>query len=806
MYLSLIQLKNYNRILLYYKKAALDIMKKRIITITFFIGILSFSLWSQVAMGKWRTHFAYNSVSQIAQSDTKIYAVSEGALFSVDKQDGGLEFYSKLSGLNGANISRIKFDTFNKQLLIIYTNGNIDVLGEGGVTNIPDLYNKQMSASKDVNQIRFYQNSAYLACNFGIIVLNLQKKEVADTYYIGPNASEVKVLNTTIHNGTIYALTASTIFKASISETHLVNYEFWSSTIGLPGSGDFQSINSFNGFLFLLRGGKLYKQANDNTWSSFVPELTVTDFNVSNGSMNIFASNSVYLVDNQLVIKTVSDIGILSDAEYDAKANTYWFAANNSGVISYNQSNSSSPTLSYYKPAGPGVNIPWSMIFGGKKLFVVPGGRWGAQYEREGVIMIYEDGVWSNIYASKIQGQTGQRFLDLMNVAVDPTDNKHFYVTSFGSGLYEFRDTTLVKWHNVTNSTLETIIPAAPYDYTRIDGAVCDNQGNVFLANSSVSTGIQLLQTDGTWKKLNYSGAALKPTLGSMLISNQNPNQKWVTAVRSTTGLFVFDDKGTITDLSDDKSIFLSSFIYPQTDKNNRTVNVSFNPSSVLSIAQDKNGVIWVGTDSGPYLFSNLSNVYNTDYTCTRVKIPRGDSTQLADYLLDNEKVKSIAIDGANRKWIGTETSGVYLMSENGQQTLQHFTVSNSPLLSNDILSIAINPLTGEVFFGTGQGIVSYQSDASEAGNTFGDVYAYPNPVREGYTGVITITGLVANTQVKITDLNGNLVCQTISNGSIAIWDGKDVHGRKVSTGVYLAICASADGTQSTITKILVIN
>jgi hypothetical protein len=215
---------------------------------------------------------------------------------------------------------------------------------------------------------------------------------------------------------------------------------------------------------------------------------------------------------------------------------------------------------------------------------------------------------------------------------------------------------------------------------------------------------------------------------------------------------------------------------------------------------------VWVGTDQGPLLFHNPLKAFDADFTCSRVKIPRNDGTSLADYLLVNEKVKAIVVDGANRKWIGTESSGVYLMSENGQETIKHFTVSNSPLLSNDILSIAINPISGEVFFGTGNGIVSYQSDASEGGNTFGDVYAYPNPVREGYTGVITITGLVQNSQVKITDLNGNLVCETVSNGSIATWDAKDIHGRKVSTGIYLAVCVNADGTQSSITKILIIN
>jgi hypothetical protein len=790
--------------------------RRRIFSPKFLLIICLFSISgfssAQLAMGKWRTHFAYNSVSQIAQSDNKIFAVSEGALFSVDKLDGGVEFYSKLSGLNGADISKMEYDKNSKQLLIIYTNGNMDIMSSGGIFNIPDLYNKQMSASKNVNQIMFYQDKAYLSCDFGIIVLNIQKKEIADTYYIGTNASEVKVLSTTIHNGQIYALTSSTIFSASISDPNLVNYASWKLVSNLPGFGDFQMINSFAGSLFLLRGGKMYQQSSDNTWTAYLPNLTVTNFNTNNGRMNIFLANSVYLVDDQMNVKDIANLGTISDAEYDIQNNTYWFAANSFGVISYLQNGTNTPTISYYKPDGPAVNLPWSMTFAGQKLFVVPGGRWGAQNNQPGSIMNFDNisGNWKNINAPDIQSQTGQKFLDLMNVAVDPTtnptDSAHYFVTSYGSGVYEFKGTKLIHWYNQVNSTLETIIPGDPYNYIRVDGAVVDKQGNLFVANSGVSDGIQLRLADGTWKKMSYTVASQMPTLGSILISNQNPNQKWVIAVRSQTGLIVFDDNGTLNNMSDDKSIYLKQFIYPETDKNNHPVLNAFTPSSVRCIAQDKNGVIWVGTDQGPFLFSNLSNVFNSDYTCSRVKIPRNDSTGLADYLLSTENIKSIAIDGANRKWIGTESSGVYLMSDNGQQTIQHFTVSNSPLLSNDILSIAINPVTGEVFFGTGQGIVSYQSDASEAGDSFGDVYAYPNPVRQDYNGVITITGLVANTQVKITDLNGNLVCQTVSNGSIATWDGKDVHGRKVSTGIYLAICVNSDGTQNAITKIMVIN
>ena len=778
-------------------------MKKKIFITGFLLIVFACSIWSQVAMGKWNTHFAYNSVSQIAQSENKIYAISNGALFSVDKLDGNTEFYSKLSGLNGSDITRIDYDSTNKELLIIYSNGNIDLMSAAGVSNIPDFFNKQISKSKNVNQIQFYNNKAYLSCDFGIIVLNMQKKEVADTYYIGPNASEVKVLNTTINNGTIYALTASTVFIASVTNQQLVNYAAWSAMTGLPGSGDFQKIGSFGGQLILLRGGYLYKQETNNLWTPVLPTVSVSDFNVTSTSLNVFTPNTVYLVNNLFQAVPVSNIGTISDAEYDSQNNTYYFAANSQGIISYKQTSTETPVINYFKPNGPAVNSPWDMTFSGKKLFVVPGGRWEFLLH-PGYVMMFENNVWTNISHNAIEANTGVVCTDLIATAIDPKDNSHFFAASYSSGLYEFKNNTFYKYHNFTNSTIENLFGS--YQYQMMGGCTYDQDGNLWLLNENVKNGIKVYLADGTWTQLTYPGVDNKPSMGKLIISNLNKNQKFIYSARYPIGLCAFDDNGTIKDQSDDKSAFISPFTFPEQDNNGLTKLVSIIPRVVNCIAQDKNGVVWVGTDVGPFLFNNLSKIYEADYTCSRVKIPRNDSTNLADYLLVNENITAIAIDGANRKWIGTNSSGVYLMSENGQQTIQHFTLSNSPLLSNTILSIAINPVTGEVYFGTDQGIVSYQSDANEAGSTFGDVYAYPNPVRQGYTGVITITGLMDKTQVKITDITGNLICETISNGSIATWDGKDVHGRKVSTGIYLAICANTDGTQSTITKILVIN
>ena len=756
---------------------------------------------AQVAMGKWRTHLAYNSVSQIAQSLNNIYAVSEGALFSVSKEDADIQFYSKMSGLSDANIARIDYDKTNNQLLIIYLNGNIDIMQSFGVNNIPDLRNKQMSSSKAVNEVLFQDNSAYLSCDFGILLLNMTKQEITDTYIIGTNSTEIKVLSTAIHNNKIFAVTPAAIYSADANNPNLVNYEFWNNTTGFPGSGSYQKMFTFAGKLHLLRNGKLHKQENDNSWTPLLSAINITTINVSDGKIIAGdGTNSLYILNESFELSTQNLISS-PDVEYDIDNDTYWMAGAALGVISFKLQNGSEPLTNYYKPLGPAVNIPWSMTFAGEKMFMVSGGRWAGQYDRIGQIMIFENGVWTNIDGGLIASLTGKYALDFVNVAVHPDDDSHFFVTSYGTGLYEFKNNEFYKHHDHINTygVIETVIPANPYRYIRLDGAVFDKDKNLLFANNHSTSAIKILLSSGEWFALNYPKAN-HPTLGKIIISNLNPNQKWIPSARFSPGIFIWDDKGTLTDQSDDENIFLSSF----NDIDN--VGSKITPTNFFCLEQDKNGVFWAGTDIGPLLFYNPSRAFDEDYTCSRVKIPRNDGTGLADYLLQNEKVKAIAIDGANRKWIGTETSGLYLMSENGQETIQHFTSSNSPLLSDNIMSLAINPVSGEVFIGTSNGLVSFQGDAAEGSNIYDNVYAYPNPVRENYNGIITITGLIAKTQVKITDLNGNLIYQTVSNGSIATWDGKDVHGRKVSTGIYMAICANEDGTQSTITKIMVIN
>lgn len=759
---------------------------------------------AQLAMGQWQTHFAYTSVSQIAQSENKVFGLSEGSLFSVDKRDENVEYYSKISGLSGTQVSCMEYDYETETLVIVYSNGNIDLLRSGGVENIPDLYNKSMTASKEVNSIYFHDGKAYLACKFGIVVLNLAKKEIAETYYIGDAASEVEVLTITVSGGYIYANTGTDVYQADVSDRHLINYENWHKMTGLPGTGTIVQVHTFNDELLLIRGSFLYRRTN-GVWQQVSDAVFTRVY--SNDNILLAYSDVVYRFDTTYAYSYLPETAGVQDAEYDSNADLYWFAAGEQGMMCYNARTQSKNN---YIPNGPQVNTPYRLQFSGKKLFMVQGGRWASQYNLPGYVMMYENGEWTNIWdgvwstqeKKYIHTKTGLPIVDFMDIAIDPNDNTHFYVTSYGAGLFEYRNNQFYAQYTHDNSSLETIYPAGTwlqqYGYIRLDGIVYDADGNLWIANSSSNTALKVLSANGKWLSLGVGDLMNKPTLGSLLISSENKNHKWINSVRSAPGILVFDDNGTLEETSDDKAVFMAEFF----DQDNNSIK----PEIVYCMAQDNDGAIWIGTDVGPLVFPNPNNIFDGTNSCTRIKIPRNDGTNLADFLLEKEEIKSIAIDGANRKWIGTGASGVYLMSADGQETIQHFTTANSPLTSNDILSIAINPVTGEVFIGTGSGLLSYQSDAAKGGDGFGYIYAYPNPVREDYTGVITITGLVDNTIVKITDVAGNLVYETRSNGSLAVWDGKNKSGRKVSTGVYLAICLSEDGSERGTTKILVIN
>ncbi len=765
-----------------------------------YITIVSCVLWSmnsaaQLPMQGWKLHTAYNNVTRVEMSEDKVFGLSEGALFAVDKEDLSMSYYNRLTGLSGTNIADIYYDDAHNTLIIAYVNGYVDLLQNNEVTTVPDLYNAALTLSKEVNNIYVYGERAYLSMDFGIVVLNLRRHEVADTYYIGENAAQMEIRGTTIMGDTIYAATDSTIYTASLKD-NLVDYSYWKERKNLPAKGAIQQITTYNDELCLTIDSALYCW-NQTGWTRPVLGTSkIQRMRVSGGKLLALCKEGTWMID-QDGINLHQIFFRAPDAVYDNATNTGWYAYQTNGIGCFKFQTSE---LSSYLPSGPLTNTAYRMRFNGERLYIVPGGYAGVPYLRDGAFMIYENNQWMNFETGSLREAIGfNRLIDFCDIIGSPTDPNHFYVASYGNGVLEFKDNKFHQWYYSINSPLNNLIPGQEQTYTRVDAFAFDSKGNLWMQDNSTS-GIKILTPDGKWIALSNAAGQRHSRMKNLIIDNQRENIKYVFSCYQSAGIGILDDNGTLEYEGDDKAVYVNGWI----DDDGKSVT----PNYMWCAAQDHNGVLWAGTEAGVLKFTSPRDLLHSN-RCSRIKIPRNDGSGLADYLLGEEMISAIAVDGANRIWFGTESSGAYLMDLSDPQdivTVHHYTQENSPLPSNNILSIAINPVTGEVFFGTGGGLVSYQSDAAEGKEDYSSAYAYPNPVRENFDGVITIVGLMRDTQVRITDNGGNLVYETKSNGGIAVWDGKNGKGERVSSGVYFAMCVTEDGTNKTLVKILVMN
>lgn len=747
--------------------------------------------WTYGNMHLWRAHSAYSIIDEVAVMKEKVFALSNHSLFAVDKQSEELSYYSRLTGLNGAVISTIGYNPALNLLLVCYENGQIDVINaKDEIENIPDLYLKQANFSKIVNSIYMYENTAYLAMDFGILVLDMKKREIKDTYIIGKDASEVNIKDITILGDSIYAVSPQLLYSAALSDP-LSDYAYW-QTQSLPNGQEATALSAHKQQLYIIRDAVLWSR-NGGQWHKHSTTFAAKDLCQTNQELFILPKDKdgVAIVGTDLSLQW-QEMGIISDIQSDG--NSLWFALDKYGLMRGSDRQT-------FLPDGPINNTAYRMRFFGDRLYIVPGGRWATQNKTPAEIMFYENDSWVNISHSQINEACNATILDLMNVAQDPKDKDHYFVTSFGSGLLEMYRDEVIKLYTPSNSSLTSAVDKHPELYTRTDGAMFDNQGYLWVLNTSATNNIHIIDANGnTIAKYNlYSDGVRVPlyTPGEILVDHRNPTWKWIPLCRYNTGLILLQDNGTPTDPTDDKVTYHTEWY----DQNGKLVL----PESIFSLAQDRDNTMWVGTNKGLFLIPATID-FTTSNRCERVIIGRNDGTQLGDYLLENEQINSIVVDGGNRKWIGTASSGVFLLSPNGEETIEHFTSENSPLPSNNVLSIAIQESTGEVFFGTGQGLVSYMSDAIEPATDFNEIYAYPNPVHPNYKGLITVRGLMANTQVRIVDANGNLVTNIPSNGGEAIWDMTNAQGDRVATGIYTILCNTADGSGHGTTKILIMN
>lgn len=739
------------------------------------------------SMQQWKLHFCYSNPTEIAASDKAVYASAGGSLFSIDRADLSITYWNKATGLNGNAVTHIAYDRQSEELVIAYEDGRMDLLDkDGDVTQMPDLYMKAGSMAMDIHCITPGSKATYVGTSFGVLAINTHKAEVADTYYIGDEAGAVEVQQIVELHDSLFVFSYNKLCKAAIRD-NLVDYTYWSSET-LPCE-EVQAAGVWNDAIYTLQEGLLYRREG-NSWQLVRPE-SFQWMHVYDGQLLLNADAGLFQLKENDELVGLTTRYRRNDAIYTN--GEYWLAETKYGLIRLGTNGDD-----YFHTEGPNSNFGYCMYAVHDQIYVATGGRWAAQFVRPGRINIYDGTSWRGIDPEQIGSAVGVPAYDISSLGIDPQDPGHFFAAAYGRGVYEFRDYTAVKRYTPSNSTIrEATEGINPELYTFVDGATMDAEGNLWvLNNTTVGQPLHILTPYGQWFALPlYSGGQnqqlITPT--GIWTDKRNSQRKWLMAQRSEPKLILLDDGGTPTLSGDDRCIARSSFV----DQNGNTLT----PAHFRCWAQDATNRIWIGTEKGILLIDPKTDFF-TSNACKRIIIPRNDGTGLGDYLLGDEQINCIAVDGGNRVWIGTGNSGLYLM-EDDTITVAHFTENNSRLPSNTIQSIAIMSKTGEVFVGTDKGIASYRSDASEPQATMSEAYAFPNPVRPDYGGVVSITGLMESTTVNIIDESGNLVCKTKSHGGTAVWDLKLPDGRRATPGVYTAMCNAVGG--HTVVKILVI-
>lgn len=747
---------------------------------------------AQIAIGQWREHLSFKSAVDLCEADDKIYCAGGSNLFSYNKSDASVERYSKINGLSDIGVTKVAFDKKRKIVIIAYANANVDLIKDGKIINIADIKRKSILGSKSINNILVQDDYTYLSCGFGIIVLDLDKSEIKDTYYIANNNPSVNDL--LLFNNIYYAATSTGVYSAPKSNPNLSNPANWQIEPGLPVA-NYSSLAIFNDSLLVNRpnatSGKIYKKAfNSVIWSDYISGAQIQLIKNYDNKLYVIFPYGISVLD---VTKTQVNYFGNAYGYYNAapkniildKDGIIWIADSRQGLIK----NPEPFYFTFPTPSGPFSNNVYAMSFTKTTLWTAPGGHddaWINLYNQEG-ISGFIDNEWQHKSGDE------QDVFDIFEAKQDPENDKRIFASSWGKGLAQYSTSTdtPVVIYNSTNSTIKqwNLNPG----FYGVSGFDFDEQGNLWVANAYTSSLINVLKTDGKWKAYNTNVIPeLNGVLTGKIIATQS-SQKWVLLPRQGGGILVFDDNGTLDDVTDDKIKKL----------NFSAGSGGITGSEVYAIAEDKNGEIWVGTEKGVCVFYSPSLVFtNENFDAQQIKIEQDGNIQ---YLLETELVTAITVDGANRKWVGTQNSGVYFMSSDGTQQLQHFTAENSPLFSNNITSLTINPEDGEVFIGTDLGIISYKGTATEGAESC-SIFAYPNPVKNKYDGVIAIKGLTQDASVKITDVSGSLIYQTKALGGQAIWDGKNLQGEKAASGVYLVFSTSTDGAESCSTKILIVN
>ena len=774
----------------------------RKILFTFFFTFLLFkmavSAQNDLKIGQWRTYLPYKVAAYVTQSNTHVFWSTGLSILQMNKTDFSINRLDKTNALNDVGTRIIRFNKANNMLMVYYDNSSIDILKPDGQTIVlNDIKNNtNIIGDKGLNDVFFRADTAYLACSFGLVKLDMKRNEFISTTF-----TKLKVYSVSVFNEKIYAATEGGIFTVpNDSKINLADFNQWRKlgiAEGFPSNYVSNVMAVFNEKLYFNINDSLCVLQNNTPLSIYrdinfrIKFLTSEGPNLMLGLSCIGNCNGkVLLLDkNNKPTSVANNCNNRPIYGVEDSRGWLWFADEFQGL---RFSGASTAPCGVTEFDSPYFSTATDFAITDTTLYVAAGGVDGLNARRSpDGFASYINGKWRN-YNRGTDRVLLDSFadLDFYRIIFNPR-NRKVHVGTYWGGLVEVDNGKIAKIYNDQNSALQGAVGDPLRE--RIAGLAYDKKGNLWISNNLAQNPIVVFKTDGKWQKMRDVPFGAN---GTQQLVIDSIGYKWVVVSGAQSGLLVYDEGKDLENLSDDRVRFLDNGTLPK-DLQNARVNC---------LAVDLDGRIWVGTSSGVAVYECGSDPFTTN--CLG-RLIVSDLGGIGEYLLKDKNVNAIAVDGANRKWFGT-TNGIFVQSTDGREEVAKFNTENSPLLSDNVTALGIRAKTGEVFIGTAKGIMSYRSDAI-AGGTFNrdTAYAYPNPVRPDYDGPIAITGLARDALVKITDANGNIVFETRALGGQAIWNGQDFSGRRVSTGVYLVFVANTrnpEADDAVVTKILFIN
>ncbi len=766
-------------------------MRGRLFFIFLFFTLRLFSQNPSSAIGTWKEYLPYYSAIDVAAGNNKIYCATPYSLYEVDPADNSIQRFSKATGLSETGVSAIHYDESTQKLFIAYTNSNIDILYRNDVINIPDIKRQAISGDKSIYNIYQLNGNYYLSTGLGVIVVDANKYEIRDSWFIGSNGNPVRVTGFTSDGNYFYAASEEGLKRISVNDPNPANFADWQSVGGSNGlsSGACRDVITIGSQVYVLKSDSLFVY--DGThWTFFYADgISIAGVNATSGKIAIChgqqpsVSSAVILNTDGSTQKILQQPGVTTSPRKVVILNGEYWLADAFNALSRFSTNATADNT--YDPNAPDGFTSGEMVVSDGIFYATAGAvndSWNYQFDGDGIFR-YKDGQWKSY--NRVHYSILDSLLDFITIAIDPQDAS-VWSGSFGGGLLHIKPDESFEIFK-QNSQLQQH-PLDPGSY-RVAGLLFDQQRNLWISNFGAPQPLVVRKPDGSW--INFSVPFNLAENALSQIVTDSYNQLWIESPLGN-GLVCFNYGNNVDDLSDDHwKLYRAG-----------AGNGNLPSNNVLCVAVDKSGFVWVGTDNGIGIIQCTGEVFNAGCDAILPVVPQGN---FAGLLFAGERVESISVDGADRKWVGT-TNGVWLISPDGQQVIYHFTADDSPLLGSNVKKIAIDPATGEVFFATDKGLCSFHSDATGGSVTNSKLLVFPNPVPPGFSGMIAIRGVAENAIVKITELNGRLVFQTRALGGQAVWDGRDYKGRKISTGVYLVLVSTDDRSAETVSKIVFIS